>query len=73
MNRDSRCEPETVVESRYCTVLGCPHCHTYFLQIGPMSLRLREDVFINICQTLSGITFKTGKTPVPDITDHPRH
>ena len=73
MKKDSRCEPEIVVETNYCTVLGCPHCHTYFLQIGPMSLRLKEEVFINICQALAGITFEPAVKRVPDNVKYMSH
>ena len=73
MNKDPRCEPEIIVEARYCTVLNCPHCHTYFLQIGPMSLRLKEEVFINICQTLTGITFEPTQRTMPDTVKYVNH
>ena len=46
------CETEIISESPSCTVTRCSNCKTYHLHIGPVSLRLKQDMFINISNTI---------------------
>ena len=55
MSQHSTCQTVTVGQSEYCSITQCPDCRMYHLHIGPLSLRLREEVFENICGTLSSI------------------
>lgn len=55
MNQHDACQTLTVGQSEYCSITRCPDCRTYHLHIGPLSLRLREEVFENICGALSSI------------------
>lgn len=49
MNARTACQTLPVGQSEYCSVTQCPDCRTHHLHIGPLSLRLREEVFENIC------------------------
>lgn len=55
MSQHTTCQTVTVGQSEYCSITQCPDCGMYHLHIGPLSLRLREEVFENICGTLSSI------------------
>ncbi len=55
MNQHDTCKTLTVVQSEYCSVTRCPDCGMYHLHVGPLSLRLREEVFTSICAALSSI------------------
>lgn len=55
MIKHEACQTLTVGQSEYCSITRCPDCRTYHLHIGPLSLRLREEVFENICAALSSI------------------
>lgn len=55
MSQHEACQTLTVGQSEYCSITRCPDCRTYHLHIGPLSLRLREEVFENICGALSSV------------------
>ena len=55
MSQHTACQTLTVGQSEYCSITQCPDCRMYHLHIGPLSLRLREEVFENICGALSSI------------------
>ena len=55
MSKHTACPTVTVEESEYCSITRCPDCGMYHLHIGPLSLRLREEVFDNVCMTLSAV------------------
>lgn len=46
------CETEVICESPSCTITRCKVCSSYHLHIGPMSLRLKEDMFKSISNTI---------------------
>ncbi len=52
MKKEKSCQPVLVGQSRYCSVTGCPDCNMYHLHVGPFSLRLKYEVFDDICETL---------------------
>ena len=55
MSQHEACQTLTVGQSEYCSITKCPDCRTYHLHIGPLSLRLREEVFESICGALSSV------------------
>ena len=55
MSQHTTCQTVTVGQSEYCSITQCPDCRMYHLHIGPLSLRLREEVFENICGAFSSI------------------
>ena len=55
MSQHETCQTVTVGQSEYCSITRCPDCRAYHLHIGPLSLRLREEVFESICAALSSI------------------
>ena len=52
MSKGKICQPRLIAQSRYCSVTGCPDCKMYHLHVGPFSLRLKHEVFEDICETL---------------------
>lgn len=55
MTQHTACHTLPVGQSEYCSITQCPDCRMFHLHLGPLSLRLREEVFENICATLSGV------------------
>ena len=55
MSQHEACQTLTVGQSEYCSITKCPDCRTYHLHIGPLSLRLREEVFESIWGALSSV------------------
>lgn len=53
------CQTTVVARSEYCFVTQCPECDMFHIHIGPMSLRLKSEVFEGICETLFSI-FQQG-------------
>ena len=52
MSNHSHCETEIIAQSESCTITRCITCDTYHLHIGPMTLRLKEEVFNSISDTI---------------------
>lgn len=55
MKNHTACKTLTLASSEFCTINQCPDCDMYHLHIGPVSIRLRSDVFDNICETLLNV------------------
>ncbi len=52
MSEHKTCKTEIISESSACTITRCKSCNTYHLHIGPMSLRLKEEVFNDLSNTI---------------------
>lgn len=52
MSKHTVCETEIISESPSCTITRCKCCNTYHLHIGPMSLRLKEEMFNSLSNTI---------------------
>jgi len=55
MHDEDLCETEILAKSRFCVIARCTGCHSYHLHLGAVSLRLREEVFRDICETLARV------------------
>ena len=52
MNKHKGCQTVIIAQSRFCSVTECTECGMYHLHIGPFSVRLKREVFEDICETL---------------------
>ena len=47
------CQPIQLAGNPCCEVLCCPQCHAVHLRVGPVSLKLPLDVFLQVSTTLT--------------------
>lgn len=52
MSHHNACETVVVGQSRYCSITQCPECRMFHVHIGPLSLRLKQEVFEDVCEML---------------------
>ena len=52
MSSHTTCVTEIISQSDSCTITRCKSCKTYHLHIGPLSLRLKEDMFESLSNTI---------------------
>ena len=55
MKNHNICETIMIGQSKFCSVSQCPDCNVYHLHMGPISIRLRQDVFNGLCEMLMNI------------------
>lgn len=59
MHEDGVCETEILARSHFCMIARCRGCRSFHLHFGAVSLRLREEIFRDICETMAGVYLRT--------------
>jgi len=59
MHLDDACETEILAKSKFCMIAHCRACNSFHLHFGAISLRLREEIFRDICETMAGVYVRT--------------
>lgn len=49
---ERKCTPKLIAGSDACEVCGCEDCGTVHLNIGPVSMRLKQAHFMKVVETL---------------------
>lgn len=55
MHDEELCETEVLAKSRFCVIARCTGCRSFHVHLGAVSLRLREEIFCDICETLAKV------------------
>ena len=55
MKDHAACKTTILGKSQFCSVTRCAECNLVHLHVGPLSIRLRNDVFTDLCETLMEI------------------
>lgn len=62
MHEDDVCETEILARSQFCMIARCRGCRSFHLHFGAISLRLREEIFRDICETMAGVYIRSAET-----------
>lgn len=69
MANRSPCQSETIAEANGCVIQKCSDCGVYHLHVGPVTLRLRPEIFDNLCTLMARLqvtnTTRTAVIPGP--------
>jgi hypothetical protein len=65
------CETEVLARSQFCIISRCKGCKTFHLHLGAVSVRLREEMFGDLCGTLAGAFLEvSGKQAAASSPQH---
>lgn len=66
MSASNPCNKTVLAGESGCRVVYCHDCRVAELEVGSVSLRLRDDAFRNLSSLIAAAVEKLDKTPLPD-------